>query len=455
MGKFRYVLLASIPFVILCFFLIHNASDFPVGDQWDLVPLLEKWHLGSLTLRDLWVQHNEHRIFFPELIMVSVAAVTHWNLYCEVIINLLLGTGICALLFLQIRKTEIFFNTRANAVYFLASVFAFSVAQSDNWLLGYQMGIPLNILSFTAGVFLLTSPELGLKRLLCAMAAGIITTYSFANGMLFWIIGFLILCARPIGNKKTALASWTLISVLIVASYLWGYQKAPQHPPLLFALQHPLRAAGYFFVFLGSPLLPFERFAPLIGFFGLICFAASIYAAYHVYMLTRKNQAALLMVIPWFALASYGIASAGVSMIGRAGLGIGQATASRYVTISNLLWLSLIVLAPVAAQSLMRRPGWLSKIVRNRALQYACLIVFFSLQVCMVKQKWFWENVRKNEWIGIRNALLAGDYNEELINARVYHGDLRERIAVLKKYQLAFFRGKEFTEGSLDGGNHK
>ncbi|MCX5785052.1 MAG: hypothetical protein NTX59_05140 [Elusimicrobia bacterium] len=448
MGKYRYVILASVPFIVLCVFLISTTSNLPVSDQWALVPLLEKWYAGSLTLRDFITQYADHRVFFPRLIVVLMAAITHWNLYCEVAANLFMGILVCTILFYQIRKMEIFFKVQASAIYFFVSVFVFSVAQSDNWFCA-QIGPFLCILSSIAGVIFLSSPTFDLKKFLFAIAAGIIATYSYANGLLFWIIGFLILCVRPLSRKKAALTAWCAISGLVAASYLWNFQKPPQRPSLLLAVHHPLQAAGYFFVFLGSPLLPFERFAALIGFFGLFCLTASIFVAYHAYMATQKNPVALLQLFPWFALAFFSIASAILVTIGRVGFGIAQATAPRYVTQSNLLWIALIVLTPIAAQSFMQvYSGLLSNIARNKVLQYVCLIGFFALQISVTKQKWFWGKVSKDELTSIGNALLAGDYNEERIKARIYApGNIRDRVAFLREHRLALFRGREPNTG--------
>ena len=443
MGKYRYIALAAIPFIVLCAFLVHTTSGLPVSDQWNLVPLIEKWHTGSLTLRDLSRQYVDHRLFFPRLIVLSVAAVTHWNLYYEVATNLFMGVLICAILFYQIRKMELFFKTQSTAIYFLVSVFVFSVAQSDNWFCA-QAAPFLCVLSFIAGVLFLSAPAFGLKEFLFAMAAGMISTYSYANGLLFWSIGFLLLCARPLNRKKAVLTSWCAISVLIAASYFGTYQKPPQHPSLLLAARHLPHTTGYFFVFLGSPLLPFERFAALVGVFGLFCLTAFIYAAHNAYLAVKKDQAALLLLFPWFALAFFSIASAAMAAIGRVGFGIAQATASRYVTQSSLLWIALIVLTPIAAQSFMQaRPGLLSNIARNKVLQCVCSILFLALLAVMTRQKWFWEKVSKDRLTSIETALLAGDYNEGMIRSWVYPGDLRDKIAILKKYRLALFRDRE------------
>jgi len=59
---------------VLTFCFIYNYGiTIPYWDQWEFVPLLEKLHNHTLTLNDLWSQHNEHRILFPKILMLLLA----------------------------------------------------------------------------------------------------------------------------------------------------------------------------------------------------------------------------------------------------------------------------------------------------------------------------------------------------------------------------------------------
>ena len=74
--------------VFLCFnFIYRFGVDVPFWDQWELVPFLDLWASGTLSLGDLFSQHNEHRIFFPRLIMLLLAAATGWNSRAEMWFN--------------------------------------------------------------------------------------------------------------------------------------------------------------------------------------------------------------------------------------------------------------------------------------------------------------------------------------------------------------------------------
>src|SRR5271165_7446929 len=79
----KVIALAAPALSILLLISIYGVN-IPAGDQWDEVPLLlEKMHEGTLSLRHFFAQHNEHRIFFPRLIMFTLALLTHWNIKVE------------------------------------------------------------------------------------------------------------------------------------------------------------------------------------------------------------------------------------------------------------------------------------------------------------------------------------------------------------------------------------
>src|SRR5580700_3650831 len=57
------------------------------GDQWSDVILIGLSHSGHLSLAALWAQHNENRIFFPNLIVLFLADATHFNIKIELYLS--------------------------------------------------------------------------------------------------------------------------------------------------------------------------------------------------------------------------------------------------------------------------------------------------------------------------------------------------------------------------------
>src|SRR5271165_1991895 len=76
-GKF---IILSAPAIFILVLISKYCVDVPFWDEWDGIgSLVEKIAHGTLTLQDLFAQHNEHRIFFPRLIILPLVLLTHWD----------------------------------------------------------------------------------------------------------------------------------------------------------------------------------------------------------------------------------------------------------------------------------------------------------------------------------------------------------------------------------------
>ena len=116
--------------VIVCVLYYH--LDVPYHDQWDLLPLLDAYYQGTLTLNDLLKPHNGHILLLPKIIMLLLAISTHWNTFAEVLCSLLLG-AINFALFLTFAKQLA--GVRFTVLHKCAiGLVAFSLAQAENWL---------------------------------------------------------------------------------------------------------------------------------------------------------------------------------------------------------------------------------------------------------------------------------------------------------------------------------
>ena len=222
-------LLAVVPFAYLVWVVSRYAVAVPYWDQWDLVPLLDKMYRGELAFSDLWAQHNEHRPLIPQVIMLGLARLTGWNIRYELGVNVGLACGVFAILAWQIRATG-----RTLGVAGLrwaipaSSLIVFSISQYQNWLWGWQIQMFLNMLAAVGGMVLLAQPAFAWRRFAAAALLGIMATYSFANGVLFWPIGLgiLLVVTRGRSERKASLAAWLLVSLLTLGSVLLALPKA-------------------------------------------------------------------------------------------------------------------------------------------------------------------------------------------------------------------------------------
>ncbi|NIA15468.1 MAG: hypothetical protein GWP08_15500 [Nitrospiraceae bacterium] len=351
-GIWAGLTLSPLLFLLLMLGFLH--LEVPFNDQWELIPLLEKAEAGTLSPVDLWALHNEHRLVFPRLLMLFLAHVSHWDIRWEIAANAVLGIGIFLVLARMIRTTAHRLNMPGViwTVPFLALT-VFSLSQWQNWFLGWQLQVFMNVLAAVGGFAMLGKPALRWQHVAVAMALGVVATYSFANGMAFWPTGFLVLIVagrKSLPRQRLSLfaAAWIVVTILVAWSYLYGYERPGYHPALSEVFRHPLIYAAYVLKYLGGPIVGYSGIgATLAGLAGLTALCAS--SAW----LMRQGDVRPKDLAPYWAMALYAIASAMVTGLGRLGYGSEQALSSRYVTLAQLLWVANLALVYLLAA---RRP---------------------------------------------------------------------------------------------------
>ena len=130
--------------------------------------------------------------------------------------------------------------------------------------------------------------------------------------------------------------------------YYWGYTKPAHHPSLLYPICHPYDFTRYVLTYLGSPLCSDADGATVIGIVLVGTMARAVSG------IRRLDRKVFSETYAWLVLALYAFGSACVTGIGRAGFGVRHASSSRYVTISNLFVVSVIVMFVIWAKLNLR-----------------------------------------------------------------------------------------------------
>jgi hypothetical protein len=353
-----FVALTVAPFLVVVVLLLRYAVDVPYLDQWDQVPLVDKAYTGRLSLADLWAPHNEHRIFFPQLIMLGLARLTHWNINYELGVNLMLALGLLVILAWQIRATATALRlTEWYRVLPAVSLVVFSTSQYQNWLWGFQSSLFLNMLAATAGILLLAQPTLSWTRFAAAVALGIVATFSFATGVAFWPIGFLLILFGPRDGRKqiARLLAWLILSLISLGLFFSHSNVASSHS-VATALSSPLECIRFLLKYAGGIVAQFpggdiSMAAKFALIFGL---GAIVAAAWSVRELIRRRIADWRKLLPFLGITCYSLAGGGLAALGRVRLGSDQAISSRYCTMVVPLWTSLMVFLFVLLKCPMR-----------------------------------------------------------------------------------------------------
>ena len=342
-------LLAILPFALLFYIVAKFGVPVPFLDEWDLVPLLQKMYAGNLAVGDLWTLHNEHRLLFPQAIMLGLAWLTNWNIRYEMWMSVVLAAGIFALLTLQMLITarKLAAPQLRWAIPFF-SLIVFSISQYQNWLWGWQLQILLSVFAVTAGIVLLANPPFNWIRFAGAAVCGVVASYSFGNGGVFWLTGLLILSLvlEPGKERTIRLALWIILTGLTMGMYFYHYERLEAHPPLTLLFSQPLTYLAYIFKYVGNICAQYaSRDASIDGgfafFYGLMGLAILVWA---ILAFRRTKLVSWRTLAPALGLCCFSIASAMVVGIGRLGMGTDQAASSRYCAVTVPFWASLVMM---------------------------------------------------------------------------------------------------------------
>jgi len=318
----------------------------PFWDEWDTPGAqLASYYRGSLSLAELFSQHNEHRLFFPRLIWLPLAILGGWDVRYE----MLLTFGFACLGALGLWKLLQFSGGPATArvaVFGLMSLLLFSPREYETFLVGAQgqTFVPTFALVF-ALLTNLSGRSLAAKTIVNAFLA-IVATYSFGNGMLIWPFAFPIetrMATDVPKNQSRAKIAWRILylaaGALSIALYFVSYRHPALSPPMVSPLAQSSAFARFVLVWIGAL---FSVKAPaVLGALFLILFAGLTTAALRQIRRTGDWRPHY----PWVALGAYALVSAGLAAVARLGFPYSMADDSRYTVFSTFFYIAMAGLA--------------------------------------------------------------------------------------------------------------
>jgi len=393
-------LAAFFPAIVLGCLIALHAENTPTWDDWERGPLIEKLKTGSLTFKDLYAPHIDHRIFFPRVVILVLNELSGGDLRAEMaftfVVALLAGIGLYRLAKLSGLKGGALWG-----VLFVVNLVVFSPMQWDNWMWGVQLAFMLPMTCLIWGLVVALLPWRWWLRLLGCLMLAVVGTHSFGHGFVIWpaVFGLAILRREFYATLKERLAFlglWLLAGVLIIGCYVkldfqnvshatHAYGQAPgEAPPCVLHYENVMANAGkgleYLLVLSGNlfsrlNLVDPLSMAPIVGAVLLLAFASLALWAMREGWLKRPNWDAAL---PWLALGGAAFASMAAITLGRLNvLSIARATSVRYISISQYLTVAVILLLALWWQQ--GRPGWFRQITRRQpvgAVILACLAGF-------------------------------------------------------------------------------
>ncbi len=348
-------------------------SFLPELDEWYSLSLYQSLLADGHFLQKMFSQHNEHRIFFPRLILFA----DYWFFKGAGLFDIgviVLIQGLHAALFIFLIAGSRYKTAIGAALGSVVFILLFSLRQSENFSWGFQVSFVGVFSSASLAATLLAhalAPRWNGRRSLAltigAFAAATIASFSMTNGMLSGIV-LLVLAAlaRAPGKLVLTIIVWLLI---VYVTFLHNYHLGEDHESLASLLHRPtgltVYAAAYLGNFLDDEIIP----AIFMGLVGLVALAAATCRA----ALRRDPDPAHLALI---GIALFAAGSAFVTALGRSVDGIGGAMSSRYATGSATFSCAMLVLA----WSLAREWRWAGVAIRLSVGVAAAILVGMAVR---------------------------------------------------------------------------
>jgi hypothetical protein len=253
----------AIPVVAYIWMIHHFSVNTIYADQWSDVNLVSQSYSHKLTWSDLWAQHAEHRMLFPNLIVLGLAYSTNLNTTLETYVAaVMLLAAIALIIWSHQRRSH-----RAHWWYYVpVAALMLSFAQFQNSLWGFQLAWYLILLMFAITIALLDDRQLSWFVLAIAGLAAIVGSFSSLQGLIIWPVGLWLLFARR--GPRAMMLAWVIAAVATTATYLWGFngRESPMKGGYLSPFEHPVQALKFVVVLLGEVVgQPIDH----VGFAGL------------------------------------------------------------------------------------------------------------------------------------------------------------------------------------------
>lgn len=322
--------------------------NVPMYDEWIWAPFVLALHHGTLTAADIWAPQGAHRSLVPTLLALGLAQIDGWNVHIEMLVGVAL-VALTQLAVWRLLRRRLGDARRAAIPFLIASLLLFSMAQSENWLWGFQISWFLVNAGTVWTIEFLDAAEWPWLRLGGALLAALAASLSLIFGFGCWIAGAIVLIAH---RSRAPLFVWCAAGVATAAAFLRGYTLPAFEHGWIAAAPSPLgNGAQFVLAYIGAPLgIAGARWgAEALGAVLLLAAGVLIVKAHR----QHRN------VAPWSALLAFALVAAAMEAAGRAGNGIDAALAFRYTTPASLAWIATIGLLAERApqpQPLLQRP---------------------------------------------------------------------------------------------------
>jgi hypothetical protein len=334
--------LGLLPILLMMYHVRSTWIQIPFWDEWHTPGgQFESWCRGSLTLGEMFSQHNESRKFFPRLLYLALAAVGGWDVRKEMDVVFFEVCLLSLLLWRLLRQTPGSTTFAVLTTWVIMMFLCFSPVQFENFLYGIQLE-PLFVGLAVVAVAAVNLSALSFRsKTLINLLLAFVSTYTFANGLMLWPLSFpLASSSDSTPRRRRVLWSgiYLLAAAVAIGFYFVGYERPSYHPPFA-SLQHQeIDLLHYLILWVGSYFAS-DYVNPLIAGTVALGLFAVVAGATLISLFRNKEWRTFY---PWALIGVYAVVTGIITAFGRLAFGIQQALDSRYTVFSLFFYLALV-----------------------------------------------------------------------------------------------------------------
>jgi hypothetical protein len=298
--------------------------NIPIWDEWD-TPALALLHYvqGTLTWEDLFAHHNESRKVVSRLIHIAIASVAGWDVRQGMVLTFLCAcaASACALVFLRRRAPDSPFQVLF--AWLMVNLLLFAPSQYENFLSGcaFEFFIPFLCLFGCCAINLSrwTLPT----KVVCNSFLALLSTYTFAHGMLLWAFAIPIPIREGRSPRGRFFLLWYAVyvatGILSIACYFFVGHRRPDIFPSSPGVVQIGQLLEFIVVWLGvlvrSPLVNAHLSGALVSLIIIAALAGS-------FVVLRKNRERWPAYYPWLLLLGFALSTGAMIALGRVNIGV-------------------------------------------------------------------------------------------------------------------------------------
>ena len=322
-----------------------------VSTNWVPLPFWDEWHTpgsqfeslyrGTLTLKEMFSQHNESRNFFPRLLYFTLQHFGGWDVRKEIRVVFFGVWALCLLLLYLLRRTPGATPVSSLVGWTMMTFLCFAPVQVQNFLYGIE------IETFFPGFALLAAAAINLTGSRFSLEDADKSRSRFRRDLHFcerhvalgaWPGHYPRLTNRRHGGGGlSGPLSTRSLAAISVGAYFVGYHRPSYHPEFASISARFLDLAHYVVLWSGNYFSTGFASPFLLGIIALTLFFSG--AGFALWTIWQRGD--WRTFYPWLLLGAFACATVTITALGRLGFGVEQALDNRYLAFSRFLYIAL------------------------------------------------------------------------------------------------------------------